>query len=203
MICFPVNFYRWSRLQDYSKVHDEIMAYAYDVCDEKACESVWLLSHFPVYTLGANASSYIPQNLCIPVYRSGRGGLLTFHGPEQRMIYPFVHLKRRELTVTTYLDILEKWILNILNKLGIYGNCTKERRGVWIQNNKIASIGIQIKRNVAFHGMALNLYSPSKAFLNISPCGLDKKFGMTSLDQLGFFFDYEEIDGLIRRTCPF
>ena len=195
--------YRWQSPQAYKDILDAMMIYARDVALEKACEAMWLLSHRPVYTLGANAPLPLLPALNIPVYRTGRGGLLTFHGPEQRMIYPFIRIKHRRLTIFSYLNTLEQWILGVLNKVGIAGKQVKERRGVWIGDKKICALGIQIKHNVAFHGMALNLYSPSHAFLSITPCGLNQNFGITSLEQLGLHVQHREIDALIWKACPF
>ena len=195
--------YRWHSPQGYKKILDSMMIYAQDVALERACEALWLLSHRPVYTLGANAPLPLLQDLDIPVYRTGRGGLITFHGPEQRMIYPFIHIKYRGLTVFSYLNTLEQWIIDLLKTVGIQGKQVTERRGVWIGDEKICALGIQIKHNVAFHGMALNLYTPSHAFLSITPCGLDQNFGITSLEQWGVHFHQGEIDTLIWKNCPF
>ncbi|GAJ45832.1 octanoyltransferase [Holospora elegans E1] len=136
MCTIPFHCYRWSLPQDYPYICDAMVAYADDIALGRACESLWLLSHTPVYTLGAGALSYVSQDLNVPVYRAGRGGLLTFHGPEQRMIYPFIYIKSRGFTVSSYLSSLEQWVVHFLNLLGIQGECTQDRRGVWIQNKK-------------------------------------------------------------------
>ncbi|PPE06917.1 lipoyl(octanoyl) transferase LipB [Holospora curviuscula] len=198
-----LHCYRWKQNQSYINVYNAMTHYAQDVARELCCEALWILSHTPVYTLGANAPWPLLYDSTIPVYRTGRGGLITFHGPEQRMIYPFIHVKYREFRVTEYVNTLEQWIIRLLISLGIQGQQVSERRGVWVHDKKIASLGIQIKQHIAFHGMALNLYTPSNAFLKISPCGLQKKFGITSLEQLGAHLHQEEIDGLIWKYCPF
>lgn len=204
----PLMVNRWDKNQEYSVFQDKMIVYASDVACQTSPESVWFLSHTPVYTLGANVelSFQDAQRLrsCnIPIYRSSRGGNVTYHGPEQRMIYPIIHIKHRGLTVLEYIDALELWIIRVLQELGVKGQQHAERRGVWVDHKKICALGIQVKQGVTLHGMALNMHPASEEFAQITPCGLGVQFGVVSLQELGVFTHKKKIDALLLKECPF
>jgi len=172
-----------------------------------APEQVWLVEHPPLYTAGTSAT---PGDLLdpdrFPVFRSGRGGQYTYHGPGQRVAYLMLDLDRRRPDVRLYVQALEDWIIATLASL----NVPAERRlgavGIWVprpdkgegRQDKIAAIGIRIRRWVTFHGISLNVAPDLEHFSGIVPCGV-KTEGVTSLADLGIAASMSEVDAALRR----
>ena len=139
-------------------------------------EIIWSCEHEPVYTTGRRAVDNREQpTLPAPLIYTDRGGETTFHGTGQIMLYPTVHLKRRQITPKQYVSLLEQSAINLLETMGV----TAERRcglpGVWTKEGKIVAIGLRIQNGVAYHGMALNVDVASEWFSAINPCGTGKK----------------------------
>ena len=158
-----------------------------------------LLSHEPVITFGKYSSD---KNLLVDedrlaelgvnLYRSSRGGDITCHEPGQLVVYPVLNLKILHLGVKDYVGMLEKAVIGFLGEFGIDGMTIKGRPGVWVGNNKIASIGINISRHVTTHGIAINIFNSLKSFGYVNPCGLSD-IGITSVErQNGECYDLEE-----------
>ncbi len=164
-----------------------------------------ILEHPHVITLGRrgtlsylNVSQEILETLKIPLFHVERGGEVTYHGPGQMVVYPILDLKGYGYRVVQYVDQLEEVVLDLLSEFGIKGNRDSSNRGVWVKGEKIASIGVAIKRWVSFHGLSLNYQTDLKYFELITPCGL-KGLKMTSMAKiLG-----EEIcrERLVERVC--
>jgi lipoate-protein ligase B len=154
-------------------------------------DTLLLVEHEPVYTLGRNAE---PDNLLVPeselagrgihVIRTGRGGQITFHGPGQLVGYPIVHLGEADLGAQDYVSRLEDVIVQVLARVGVAAGTDRAHRGVWIDGNKIAAIGVRISRLVAMHGFALNVDPDLSYYGDIVPCGIAGR-GVTSLARLG------------------
>jgi lipoyl(octanoyl) transferase len=178
------------------------------VADGTACELVWLIEHPPLYTAGTSAK---PGDLMIkrfPVHVAGRGGQFTYHGPGQRVAYVMLDLKRRGPDIRRFVASLEEWIIRSLAAFGVTGERRDDRIGVWVRRpdkgaqheDKIAAIGIRVKRWVSLHGIALNVDCDLTHFSGIVPCGVaDARYGVTSLRDLGVPATMAEVDAVLRR----
>src|SRR6266540_4002960 len=174
-----------------------------------APELVWLLEHPPLYTAGTSAqSAQLIDDARFPVHVSGRGGQFTYHGPGQRVAYLMLDLKMRGPDVRRYVATLEEWIIRTLAHFKVVGERREDRIGVWVQRpekgagreDKIAAIGIRIKRWVTLHGVALNIDCDLSHYAGIVPCGVcDPRYGLTSLADLGRAVTLIEIDVALRR----
>jgi lipoyl(octanoyl) transferase len=177
------------------------------IAEGAACELVWLLAHPPLYTAGTSAK---PEQLIearFPVYTAGRGGQFTYHGPGQRVAYVMLDLKRRGPDVRRFVATLEEWIIRTLAAFNVTGERREDRIGVWVRRpdkgagceDKIAAIGVRIKRWVTLHGIALNVDCDLSHYAGIVPCGVgEPRYGVTSLADLGVA-TLTEIDPLLER----
>lgn len=168
-------------------------------------ELVWLLEHPHIYTAGTSAR---PEELLadggIPVYRSGRGGRYTYHGPGQRVSYVMIDLTRLSCDVRAYVRSMEQWIIESLARLGVAGERRDGRVGIWVRRSdgseaKIAAIGIRVRRWVTYHGVALNVDPDLSKFEGIVPCGI-RDHAVTSLRALGIVVSLAEVDEVLRHT---
>jgi lipoyl(octanoyl) transferase len=172
-----------------------------------ARELIWLLEHPPLYTAGTSARSeelLNPDQL--PVFRTGRGGRFTYHGPGQRVIYVMLDVKRRSGDVRAFVSALEGWIIAALADLGIAATTRPGRVGIWVPraqaegacDDKIAAIGLRLRRWVSLHGASLNVAPNLAHYGGIVPCGISGH-GVTSLAALGSFATMEVVDNALRR----
>ena len=178
------------------------------IAEGRAPEQVWLLEHPPLYTAGTSAQ---PQDLVdarFPVHKVGRGGQFTYHGPGQRVAYVMLDLNRRKPDVRAFVATLEEWIIRTLAALDVTGERREDRIGVWVprpdkgdgREDKIAAIGVRIKRWVTLHGIALNVDCDLSHYAGIVPCGVSEpRYGVTSLADLGIATTLAEIDALLQR----
>lgn len=175
----------------------------------RAGELIWLLEHPPLYTAGTSAKSSDLLNAGdLPVYKTARGGEFTYHGPGQRVAYVMLDLERRGRDVRGFVGALEAWIIAALQRFNIKGETREDRVGVWVdrtepggppREDKIAAIGIRIRRWVTFHGIAFNVEPDLGAFAGIVPCGVRAPgFGVTSLVDLGIPAAMEDADAALR-----
>jgi lipoyl(octanoyl) transferase len=173
-----------------------------------APELVWLLEHPPLYTAGISARDGDLIDARFPLFASGRGGQLTYHGPGQRVAYAMLDLKRRVPDVRRYVATLEEWIIRTLATFGVTGERRQDRIGVWVRRpdkgdgheDKIAAIGIRIRHWVSLHGIALNVAPDLTHFSGIVPCGVaEARFGVTSLADLGRDATVAEVDRALRH----
>ena len=141
-----------------------------------------LVEHDHVYTLGKNANSNNILNSTCEIIQTQRGGDVTYHGPGQLVAYPIINLKKRKIGVKNYISMIEKLISNILIDYNLEPQILKEETGVWVQDKKIASIGIHVTRGVTMHGLAINVNTDLSYFNNIISCGI-QGVKMTSLDK--------------------
>ena len=159
----------------------------------RAPETVWLLEHPPLYTAGTSAA---PEELLepsrLPVFRTGRGGRFTYHGPRQRVAYVMLDLGRRGRDVRAFVHRLEDWLIATVARLGVEGERHEGQIGVFVGEAKIASIGIRVRHWMSFHGVSLNVDPDLAHFSGIVPCGL--KAPVTSLAALGIHADMERVD---------
>lgn len=143
-------------------------------------ESLILVEHDHVYTLGKNANSSNVLNKVCEVIKTERGGDVTYHGPGQLVAYPIIDLKKRQIGVKTYVQQIEQLISKTLEEYGLSTHVPKQETGVWVNDRKIASIGIHISKGVTMHGLAINVNTNLSYFDNIISCGIDG-VKMTSL----------------------
>jgi lipoyl(octanoyl) transferase len=155
----------------------------------EAAELVWLLEHPPLYTAGVSArADELVDPDRFPVFQSGRGGRHTYHGPGQRVAYVMLDLRARRRDARAFVEALEAWVIDALARLGVAGETRAGRIGVWVEGpggeEKIAALGVKLRRWVSFHGISLNVAPDLDHFGGIVPCGL-ADFGVTSLERLG------------------
>ena len=184
-----------------------IAARAAAIASGEATELVWLLQHPPLYTAGTSSR---PQELIearFPVYIAGRGGQFTYHGPGQRVGYIMLDLKRRAPDVRRFVATIEEWLIRTLAAFNVRGERRQDRIGVWVERpekgegyeDKIAAIGVRIRRWVTLHGFALNVEPDLSHFSAIVPCGIsEERFGVTSLADLGLMASMPEVDRVLR-----
>ncbi len=178
-----------------------------DIHAGAATEMVWLLEHPPLYTAGTSATEsdlLVPDRF--PVYRTGRGGQHTYHGPGQRVAYVMLDLNARGRDVRAYVQALEEWIIRTLSRFGVTGERRDDRVGIWVagpggREDKIAAIGVRIRRWITFHGIALNVNPDLEHFSGIVPCGISGH-GVTSLAALGADATLAELDEALKDTFP-
>jgi lipoyl(octanoyl) transferase len=169
---------------------------------------VWLLEHPPIYTAGTSARDTDLIDARFPVYRTGRGGQFTYHGPGQRVGYVMLDLKRRSIPgkgpdVRAYVHDLEQWLIDTLALFGVRGQRRQGRVGIWVvrgaREDKIAALGVRIRHWVTFHGVALNVEPDLSHFSGIVPCG-DREHGVTSLADLGIAAAMTDVDIALQQS---
>ena len=181
--------------------------------DGRAGEMVWLVEHPPLYTAGTSAKAAdLLDAARFPVFDAGRGGEYTYHGPGQRVAYVMLDLKRRREDVRAFVAALEEWIIRSLATFNVRGERREDRVGVWVTRrdrsplpdgspaeDKIAAIGIRLRRWVSFHGIAINVEPELSHFSGIVPCGV-RQHGVTSLVDLGIPVSMPEVDAVLRTS---
>ncbi|WP_407152036.1 lipoyl(octanoyl) transferase LipB [Bradyrhizobium sp. ORS 86] len=179
------------------------------IAGRTASELVWLLEHPPLYTSGTSGKA---GDLLAPrfrIFQSGRGGQVTYHGPGQRVAYVMLDLKRRRPDVRAYVASLEEWIIRTLAAFNVRGERREDRVGVWVRRpdkgpgheDKIAAIGVRLRRWVSFHGIAINVEPDLSHFQAIVPCGVvDPRYGVTSLVDLGLPVTLADVDIALRQA---
>ncbi len=195
----------------YPEALAEMEARVTAIAKGSARELVWLLEHPPLYTAGTSAK---PEHLAgrprFPVFETGRGGQYTYHGPGQRVVYVMLDLNTRGRDIRKFVQQLESWVIAVLQTFGIDGETRPGRVGVWVprpelgpeREDKIAAIGIRVRRWVSFHGLSLNVAPNLTHYADIVPCGIDSSsspFGVTSLHDLGHKIDMAEIDQALQH----
>jgi lipoyl(octanoyl) transferase len=193
----------------YPEAVTEMESRAADIAEHKAAELVWLLEHPPLYTSGTSGKEGDLLDPRFPLFTTGRGGQVTYHGPGQRVAYVMLDLKRRRPDVRAYVAGLEEWIIRTLDAFNVRGERREDRVGVWVRRpdkgtgyeDKIAAIGVRLRRWVSFHGIAINVEPDLTHFSAIVPCGVvDPRYGVTSLVDLGLPVTMEDIDVALRRA---
>ena len=179
----------------------------------EAEECIWLLEHPPLYTAGTSAK---PQDLTDPdrfeVYETRRGGQYTYHGPGQRVVYTLLDVSKRGRDVRAFVEALETWVIATLEMFNVKGEIRDGRVGVWVQRpekprtadgrlaeDKIAAIGIRLRKWVSFHGLSINVEPDLSHFEGIVPCGI-AEHGVTSLVDLGLPVTLDDVDVALRQT---
>jgi lipoyl(octanoyl) transferase len=183
-------------------MHERVEA----ILEHRAGELVWLIEHPPLYTAGISAK---PQDLLdplrFPVFDSERGGQFTYHGPGQRVAYVMLDLRQRGRDVRLFVQALEAWMIDALSQLGVAGLVRPGRVGVWVERSdppreeKIAALGVKLRRWVSFHGVSLNVCPALDHFSGIVPCG-QTEHGVTSLADMGVRVDMTVVDEALKQA---
>jgi lipoyl(octanoyl) transferase len=193
---------------EYEQAVAAMEARAEAIASGTARELVWLVEHPPIYTAGTSAK---PEDLLttdrFPVFATGRGGQYTYHGPGQRIAYVMLDVGRRGRDVRAFVQALEGWVIETLDRFNIRGEVRPGRVGVWVRapqkgpgaEEKIAAIGIRLKRWVSLHGLSINVEPDLSHFSGIVPCGL-AEHGVTSLAGLGLIVAMAEVDMALAET---
>jgi lipoyl(octanoyl) transferase len=205
----PVDWAVSRGLVGYDEAVTAMEARAAAIAEGSAGELVWLLEHPPLYTAGVSAK---PSDLLaperFPVFESARGGQYTYHGPGQRVAYAMLDLRERGRDVRAFVLALEAWIIDALAAFNVEGQIRPGRVGVWVERrapgvppreDKIAAIGVRIRRWVSFHGISLNVEPDLDHFNGIVPCGISEH-GVTSLVDLGLPVTMDEADAALRAS---
>jgi len=180
----------------------------------EASEQVWLVEHPPLYTAGTSTKPGDGARNGLPVHASGRGGQVTYHGPGQRVAYVMLDLNRRQPDLRAFVSALESWIIDTLAAFAIRGERREDRVGVWVTRrdkapalggraveDKIAAIGIRVRRWVSFHGISLNVEPDLSHYAGITPCGIaSPHYGVTSFADLGHVVTMPDIDHALRAA---
>ena len=197
-------------LVEYEPAVAAMEARAAAIAAGEASELVWLLEHPPLYTAGVSAKAgdlLAPDRF--PVFQTGRGGQFTYHGPGQRVAYIMLDLRERGRDVTRFVADLERWIIGALDTFNVKGEVREGRVGVWVdrkspgfaREDKIAAIGVRLRKWVSFHGIALNVEPDLDHFSGITPCGISApQFGVTSLVDLGLPVTMADADAALRTS---
>ena len=197
-------------LVEYEAAVAAMEARAAAIAAGEAGELVWLLEHPPLYTAGVSAKAddlLTPDRF--PVFKTGRGGQFTYHGPGQRVGYVMLDLRERGRDVTRFVADLERWIIGALDRFNVVGEIRDSRVGVWVERkspgwqreDKIAAIGVRLRKWISFHGIALNVEPNLEHFSGITPCGISApQFGVTSLVDLGLPISMHEADAALRAS---
>jgi len=173
------------------------------IADGRAAECIWLLEHPPIYTAGTSAQPSDLIDARFPVFQTGRGGQFTYHGPGQRVAYVMLDLKRRTMDVRRYVSDLEEWLIRTLARFGVTGERREGRVGIWVaradgREDKIAAIGVRVRRWVTYHGISLNVAPDLSHFSGIVPCGI-RGYGVTSLTDMGVAVSMSDVDAALKR----
>ena len=200
-------------LTEYNEAVAVMEARAAAIADGSASELVWLIEHPPLYTAGTSAK---PQDLTdpnrFPVHTSKRGGQYTYHGPGQRVVYVMLDLGKRGRDVRKFVQDLEGWVIATLDRFNVKGEIRCGRVGVWVvrpdlpaqpdgspHEDKIAAIGVRLRKWVSFHGLSINVEPDLTHFSGIVPCGITE-YGVTSLVDLGLPVTMNDVDVALRQT---
>ncbi|MFQ5546672.1 MAG: lipoyl(octanoyl) transferase LipB [Woeseia sp.] len=173
----------WREMQDFTNTRNQATP-----------DELWFAEHPPVFTLGLNASRehlLAPGN--IPVVQIDRGGQVTYHGPGQLMIYPLIDLKRKDMGVRDLVSALEQSVVDLAGQYGIDAASRKDAPGVYVKGKKLASVGLRIRRNASYHGMALNVDMDLEPFSRINPCGFSD-LEATDFKSLGITKGLQEVE---------
>ncbi|MEM9332248.1 MAG: lipoyl(octanoyl) transferase LipB [Pseudomonadota bacterium] len=196
----------------YEKAVSDMEDHVFQIRHKNQLERIWLVEHPPVYTAGTRANTNdLLNETRFPVFKTGRGGEYTYHGPGQRIAYVMLDLTSRKQDVRHFVAALEQWVINTLGQFNIKGERREDRVGVWVvrpekpplpdgtpREDKIAAIGIRLRKWVTFHGISLNVDPNLEHYSGIVPCGVEGH-GVTSLVDLGLPVSMEDVDLMLKQ----
>jgi lipoyl(octanoyl) transferase len=212
--CPPAEWIVSDGLTDYAFALGQMERWAAEIAEGKIAEKIWLVEHPSLYTAGTSAKAQDLLTRDFPVFNAGRGGQYTYHGPGQRVAYVLLDLTRRRRDVRAFVGALESWLIAALASFNIKGEVREDRVGVWVRRpdkaagfsgeaaeDKIAAIGVRLRRWVSFHGVSLNVEPDLRHFSGIVPCGIGAShLGVTSLVDLGLPVALHDVDIALRQA---
>ena len=193
-----IEFFNSSELVDYKKSVQLMERRVENIKKKKQSELLWFLEHPSIYTAGTSSKDkdLLNDNL-FPVIKTNRGGQFTYHGPGQRIAYIMLNVRDREYNVKSFIRLLEQWIMNSLHDMGIKSFLINGKVGIWVRKEeKIASLGLRIRKGISFHGVSLNINPNLDHFSGIIPCG-NENSGVTSIEKIGLDISKKEIDNIL------
>lgn len=208
-----MDWQRFEGLQPYLPTLAAMEARVADIAAGQAPEAIWLLEHPPLYTAGTSARAEdLTDPGRFPVHAAGRGGQYTYHGPGQRVVYAMLDVGARGRDVRCFVHALEDWVIRTLAEFNVRGERRPGRVGVWVarpdkpslpdgtpREDKIAAIGVKLRRWVSFHGLSINVEPDLSHFDGIVPCGI-RGHGVTSLVDLGLPVTMDDVDAALMAT---
>ncbi len=201
-----INFIKSSKTINYLDGLSFMEKKVNQIIHNESKETIWLLEHNPVYTLGTSSKiqDYNSTINNIPIIKTNRGGKITWHGPGQRIIYIMLDIKKRDNDIRKFVFSIEEWIIKTLSVCNINAERRKGRIGVWVEDRdgmekKIGSLGIRVRKGITFHGLSLNVDCNLDHFSKINPCGL-KGFGVTSVKSLNKKISMDDIDNAFIKS---
>ncbi len=210
----PVEWLVAPGLVQYPDAVAEMERLAGAIADGRAAERIWLVEHPALYTSGTSAKATDLLDSRFPLFDTGRGGQFTYHGPGQRVAYVMLDLERRAKDLRRFVAALEAWLIAALARFNVTAERREDRVGVWVKRpdkppgidgtmaeDKIAAIGIRVRRWVTFHGISLNVEPDLSHFTGIVPCGVaERHFGVTSLVDLGLPVTMADVDAALKAA---
>lgn len=182
---------RWLGRQDYTSCWQAMRQFTQER-GEETVDEIWLLEHDPVFTQGQNGKAeHLLNPGSIPVIQTDRGGQITYHGPGQLMVYVLIDLKRKQLNVREFVTILEQSVIHLLAQYNINAHAKREAPGIYVNEKKIGSIGLRVRRGSTYHGIAFNVSMDMEPFTRINPCGFSQ-LEMTQLSDLDGLKEIQE-----------
>ncbi len=190
-------------LSPYLQALARMEAHVANIAAGREAERIWLLEHPEIYTAGTSAKAAdLIDPYRFPVYETGRGGQYTYHGPGQRVGYVMLNLAKRGGDVRAFVAALESWLIAALGEFGIAGERREDRVGIWVKRgsheDKIAALGIRVRKGITFHGVSLNVNPDLNNFSGIVPCGV-VEHGVTSLADLGIGASMIDVDAALKK----
>lgn len=188
----------------YRAANSHMQNYITKMQEGKAEPCLWFLEHPPLYTAGMSAqfTDILKRDLA-PIYKTNRGGQVTYHGPGQQVVYVMMPLEPFKKDVRAYMRFLEEWLIATLSDMGLEGFRIPGKIGIWVkdkgESKKIAALGVRVKKWIAYHGIALNNTVDLNAFEAIVPCGI-KELGVTSLDALGVKMSQQDLQDKLKKN---
>ncbi len=190
---------RYLGIKDYQSTWLDMQRFTEERTAQTADE-LWVVEHYPVYTLGLNGKrEHLLSMSDIPVINTDRGGQVTYHGPGQLVVYTLLDIKRLEFSVRALVTLLEQTVIKTLADYGIQSEAKHDAPGVYVQGQKIASIGLRIKKNCSYHGLSLNNQMDLSPFEHINPCGYSG-LKITQLSDLGVNVSFNELANVVTQT---
>ncbi len=190
---------RYLGIKDYQSTWLDMQRFTEERTAQTADE-LWVVEHYPVYTLGLNGKrEHLLSMSDIPVINTDRGGQVTYHGPGQLVVYTLLDIKRLEFSVRALVTLLEQAVIKTLADYGIQSEAKHDAPGVYVQGQKIASIGLRIKKNCSYHGLSLNNQMDLSPFEHINPCGYSG-LKITQLSDLGVNVSFNELANVVTQT---
>ena len=198
---------------EYSMALERMDSHVHQMINGKAAEKIWLLEHPALYTAGTSAKKKdLIETNRFPVFETNRGGQFTYHGPGQRVAYVMLDLNKRGKDIKAFVEKLEAWIIHTLAEFNVVGQTRIGRVGIWVERTdkpktvnglleeeKIAAIGIRLRKWVTFHGLSINVDPDLTHFQGIVPCGI-KEHGVTSLVDLGLPVSMTDLDNALKKS---